>query len=270
MLTKAHLCFRAFIAIVAAGFLSAGVSTLRADDFLDTFRVGTTVYSNVTVMTKTSTDIFFKHAFGFGNAKVREVDRSTLGKLGYQLPPEDGETKSVLDESAQKVLESAAVTNLVADPRVQQMQALVNERLGDVLEFLTPQVIYGLVAGVIGLYLFVCFCFRQICVKTGQTASPLVWIPVLQQLPLFRAAGMSAWWLLTAFLPPVWPLIQIWWAFRIAQARGKSWIVGLLLILPITNLLAFLYLAFSGTGTSEPAPTGHVISLGGPPRRAAA
>ncbi len=253
-------------------------SGLRADEHLDTFRVGGTVYSNVTVMTKTQNDIFFKHSYGFGNAKVRDVDRAVLVKLGYQLADGGGDDgKSVLDQSAETVMESAVMTNLVADPRVQQAQMLLNAQLGELLDKVTPQVIYGLAAALIGLFLFYCFCGRQICVKVSQASGqpqnkllPLIWVPLLQQLPLLRAAGLPLWTILPALvLPPFWVGLQIWWAFKIVEARGKSKIVAVLLILPVTNVLAYLYLAFSGADAPE-APAGKVISLAPPPRRAAA
>jgi hypothetical protein len=242
----------------------------RADDYLPTFRVGGTVYSNVTVLTKTSSDIYFKHSYGFGNTKVREVDRATLLALGYQLPPDEAEKTSVFHQSAQHVLESQAVTNLVADPRVQEAQALLTAQMGDLVEKITPEVIHGFVAGFIAIYLFFSFCCRQICVKTGQNASPLVWLPIFKQLPLLRAANMTRWWLLPAllFFPIVWPLMKIIWSFKICPQRGKSWVVGLFLLLPVTNIFAFLYLAFSGNGESEPASS--VISLGPPPSKRAA
>jgi hypothetical protein len=247
------------------------VRAQSTDEHLDTFRVGTTVYTNVTIMTKTPTDIFFKHSFGFGNTKVMDVDRHTLLSLGYQLPPDESEKKSALSESAQEMLESETVTNLVADPRFQEAQALLNAQIGESIEKFTPQLMYGIVGGFIAFYLFFSFCCRQICVKTGQAASPLIWLPILKQIPLLRAAGIPVWLFVPGLLlaPVAFPLLQIWWSFKITAARGKHWIVGVLLILPITNVLAFLYLAFSGTGAPE-APTSNVISLGGPPKRAAA
>lgn len=279
MLNKANFWVWSHVAVAAATaavMLILGTASGRADDHLDTFRVGGTVYSNVTVMTKTSVDIFFKHSYGFGNAKVRDVERPVLLKLGYQLPGDDDSGKSVLDQSAQNVMESAVVTNLVADPRVQEAQAMLNDQLGDVLDKITPQVIYGIVAAVIGLYLFHCFCCRQICVKVSQAGSkpdnkllPLIWVPVLRQIPLLRAAGLPVWLVVAVVLPPVWLGVQIWWSFKIAEARGKSRIVGVLLILPFTYVFAFLHLAFSGVSQSQ-AAAGNVISLAAPPRRAAA
>ena len=45
-------------------------------------------------------------------------------------------------------------------------------------------------------------------------------------------------------------IVMVVWFFKIAKARGKSAWVGLFLLLPVTNLFAFLYLAFSD-GSSE-------------------
>jgi hypothetical protein len=45
------------------------------------------------------------------------------------------------------------------------------------------------------------------------------------------------------------------WPLKIAKARGKSVWVGVLLLLPVTNLFAFLYLAFSD-GVSDEADEG--------------
>jgi hypothetical protein len=254
--------------VLSIVLLATAALQARADDHLDVLRIGTMVYTNVTVMTKTSSDIYFKHSFGFGNAKVRDVDRTTLVALGYQLPPDEGETQSVLSQSAQTVMESSAMTNFVADPRVQEAQALLTAQLGDFVEKLTPEVMNGVAAGLIALYLFFCLCCRQICVKSGLKANPLIWLPLFKQIPLLRAARMSPWWLIPGFLlfPIAWPILKIVWAFKIAPARDKHWAVGLLLILPVTNIFAFLYLAFSGTGRGEPTNSS-VISLGAPPPR---
>jgi hypothetical protein len=35
------------------------------------------------------------------------------------------------------------------------------------------------------------------------------------------------------------------WSFKICKARGKNPALGLFLLLPLTNLLALIYLAFS-------------------------
>jgi apolipoprotein N-acyltransferase len=84
-----------------------------------------------------------------------------------------------------------------------------------------------------------------ICRKAGNPPGILVWLPVLQSFPLLRAAGMSGWWFLAVFVPVLNLVPAILWPFKIAKARGKSVWVGVLLLLPVTNYFAFLYLAFS-------------------------
>lgn len=48
-------------------------TSLTAADFLTTLKVGSEVYSNVTVTSVTATDLYFKHAQGMGNAKLKSL-----------------------------------------------------------------------------------------------------------------------------------------------------------------------------------------------------
>jgi len=84
-----------------------------------------------------------------------------------------------------------------------------------------------------------------ICQKTGTSPGLLVWLPVLQLIPLLRAAGMSGSWFLAYLVPGLNIVAQVVWSVKIAKTRGKTGWVALLLLLPLVNLLAFLYLAFS-------------------------
>ena len=65
------------VAPVGPGFvgtlLLAVVTSLVAGDFLPTLKVGSEVYSNVSVTTVTATDVYFKHAQGMGNAKLKNL-----------------------------------------------------------------------------------------------------------------------------------------------------------------------------------------------------
>jgi hypothetical protein len=84
-----------------------------------------------------------------------------------------------------------------------------------------------------------------ICQKAGQTPGLLVWLPLLKVFPMLRAAGMSPWWFLASFVPLLNLVAVVLWCLNIAKARNKTVLVGLFLLLPVTNILAFLYLAFS-------------------------
>ena len=95
------------------------------------------------------------------------------------------------------------------------------------------------------VYLFFCYCCRLICRKVGQKSVALLWLPLFKHIPLLRAAGINPAWFLAILLPPVYLIVYIVWCFKIARARGKSAFVGLLLLLPVLNVLAFLYLALA-------------------------
>lgn len=113
----------------------------------------------------------------------------------------------------------------------------------------TVSTIGGIIALLVALgvalvvYLFFCYCFKRICEKAGHQPGVLIWIPILQMIPLLQVAGMAAWMIVLLIIPIVgWVVAIIMWA-KICQARGKSpWLVILGIILPIVFIP---YLAFS-------------------------
>jgi hypothetical protein len=109
----------------------------------------------------------------------------------------------------------------------------------------------GILAIIVLCYLFQCYCFLLICRKAGHPPGLWVWLPVLQWIPLLRAAGMSAWWFVACLLPLVNLVAFIVWSVNIAKARGKSGWVAFFLILPPTSFLTLLYLAFSNGGRAK-------------------
>jgi hypothetical protein len=130
--------------------------------------------------------------------------------------------------------------------------AQASKVLGD-LAALSPQIherIRGLgqmvVALVLGSYLLSCYFFKRICEKAGQAPGILVWLPVIQFVPLFRVAQMSPVMLILLLVPLVNVVIfLILWA-RICTALAKNpWWAATLLI-PIVNLGLIPYLALCG------------------------
>jgi len=63
--------------------LIAGVGPACADEKLPELRVGINTYSNVTVTTITPTDIYFTHAGGMGNAKLKQLSPELQKRFGY-------------------------------------------------------------------------------------------------------------------------------------------------------------------------------------------
>jgi hypothetical protein len=243
-----------------------------ADEKFETLVVGSTTYSNVTVLNKTRTDLFITHSWGMANIKVRDLDQDAQIKLGYLLPQDKRESKSFF-----KVPEVVAKldTGFKDDQQRQEAEMQLAAQAGPFLDYignLDDRVAYGIVGGIAFVYLTFCFLCRQICKKTGQKPSPLIWMPLLKQFPMLKAAGMPAGWFLLNFIG-LWGIRSIVWCFKISTARGKHWTLGLLLLLPVTNLLAFLYLAFSSgldpDDVSSPKSTKLVLFGGGEKREAA-
>jgi protein disulfide-isomerase len=71
----------------AGGFITlslmAAVWAARADEKLPVLKVGSNVYSNVTVTTVTTTDIYFTYTGGMGNAKLKALNPDLQKYFGY-------------------------------------------------------------------------------------------------------------------------------------------------------------------------------------------
>ena len=66
---------KAFLSIFCLGALLSCALPLQADDeHFDTLKVGSEVYTNVTVTSATATDIYFTHSRGMGNAKLERLE----------------------------------------------------------------------------------------------------------------------------------------------------------------------------------------------------
>ncbi|MEY4386932.1 MAG: hypothetical protein RLY20_2215 [Verrucomicrobiota bacterium] len=109
------------------------------------------------------------------------------------------------------------------------------------------------------VFLFFSYTAKLICEKAGTVPGILVWIPVFQMIPLLRAASMSAWWFLALFIPFVGFVVHILWCFKLSAARGKGLLTGICLILPGLSFFAWLYLAFSDSGSSADSKGGDAV-----------
>jgi cytochrome c biogenesis protein CcmG/thiol:disulfide interchange protein DsbE len=66
---------------------------------LDTLKVGTTTYSNVMVLGANSTDLYFKHSYGFANVKLKYVAPDLQKRFGYDpKTAEDAERRQTEEE----------------------------------------------------------------------------------------------------------------------------------------------------------------------------
>jgi hypothetical protein len=221
-----------------------------ADEKFDVLNIGTRSYTNVTVTTKSAQYIFILHSTGMANIKIADVPAEARQKLGYNTSPAKSET-SMSSKWAKEKLSQLQLPNMT------QLEPMWRQYAPGSLATITftPQLIRTVLGIALLCYLFFCYCGRLICCKTGNPPGLLIWIPLLQLFPLLRAARMSPGWFLAFLVPGLNVIAQIIWCVKIAKARGKSGFVAFLLVLPITSLLAFLYLAFSSLASSEEKET---------------
>ena len=217
-----------------------GVTVRAAEETFDVLQTKTDKYENVTVTSKTKDWIFILHASGMGNIKISDLPDDVAQKLGYTLAKEKEQTKSA------SIPTMEALTDIQLPEIGHLRQSWREGGAAAVMKaFGNPVAVWTALGIVVLMYLFFCYCSMMICRKTHTSPGFLVWVPVLQIIPLLRAAGMSGVWLLAFFVPVVNLVAQIIWYVRIVRARGKGPFLVVWLVLPLTSPFAFLYLAFS-------------------------
>jgi hypothetical protein len=249
---------------------AGGYSAQAADERFDTLTAGHETFNKVLVLNKTRTDVFISHSRGMCSLKVKDLDIPTQQKLGYQVQqPKPSKIKEM-----EKVFKAPDLANLEEDPRMKELPPETAAKISQTIKSLDPLVIFGILGSLALFYLLFCFLCRSLCLKTAAPPTalvPLVWFPLVQQIPLLKAAGMSPWWILTNFVPPLFLITYIMWSFKIVQARGKHVIFAVMLLFPFTSVLSFLFLALSrGCGDDEDSSNPNVITLQSGPRKEAA
>jgi hypothetical protein len=139
---------------------------------------------------------------------------------------------------------------------------------------LTTTALLAIAAGAVFFYILRCWCLFRICHRATGRGSVLVFAPLLRWFPLADAARMSRHWLVIPvfalaglYLPPVLPqlpwvplaylsvvctlwlitaILFIVWCFRICRELKHSALFGFLLVLPLLDWFALLYMAFGG------------------------
>ncbi len=243
-----------------------------AEDIFGMLQTGagtnTSMYTNVTVMTKASNYIFIVHSGGMTSVKLADLQPEVRKRLGYA----DTSAPQVMTNTAavrlQKVIAKLDLPQF-KESRKQLEQAWrgpLTAQLGE-LGLMGPKrnwTVLGIVLLLyVCIYLFYSYCCLLICRKAGHPPGVLVWLPLLKLFPMLRAAGMSCWWFVACFVPLLNLVPLILWPFNIAKVRGKGVWIGVLLLLPVANVFAFLYLAFSDSA-SQGEDEGHppkVMSL---------
>jgi hypothetical protein len=244
-------------ALVAAALLVGEVG-LRAEQEL-TFpllQIGTEYLTNATVTTRNKDYVFILHSRGMASYKVAGLPEEALGKLGFTAA-----TQPKVQTNAVAAWAKGTIANLQTE-NVKKIEDEIKSRLPIPGEFpkLSVPILCSIAGILLTLHVFFSYCAMLICTKAGTEPGAIVWIPILQLVPLVRAAGMAPVWVLAFLIPVINLIAQVVWSFKISQARGKGAVVAILLLLPLTNIMAFLYLAFSKTAkAAEPEKRGPQI-----------
>lgn len=205
----------------------------------------TNSYTNATV-TPGSKDVFIKHAGGIQSIKVSALPDSLKEMFGYQVPKPKTNGVASWTKSQVSRIQVSDIKNIEETVRT---KVPLRTAKGD----LNSRFLYATGGVFLVIYLCFCFCCKLVCEKSGTPATPLIWIPILQAIPLFRAAGMPPVWLLASLLPLVNIVAYVVWCFKIAQVRKQGFGLALALLIPLSAPFAFLYLAF-GEGAPPPKP----------------
>src|ERR1041385_6081575 len=155
------------------------------------------------------------HSTGMTNIKVKDLSPELRVKLGYPLVLEPETPKR--DKAPLSTWTKSTMSKMGMD---RAWRAYAPRGLATI--DLTPNLVTALYCCAGLFYVLLCYCGMLICEKTGHPPGPLVWIPVLQLIPLLRAAGMSPAWLLAFLVPFLNIIAQIVWSMNIARARGTS------------------------------------------------
>ncbi len=197
--------------------------------------------------------------FDYGKAKELLTSIESTPQINAQL--DDLLYKDILSERKKPVppLPSAAPSNtkkyvlfgiIVAAVAILGVAVLFGGNGGSAASS-TPEQSLGsifLIVFLIGLgcYGFYCYLMKRICENAGTEPGVLIWMPLLQIVPIFKAAEMSLLWILALFIPFAGALLVtvILWV-KLCQACNKPAWLGILALLPFVNLILAIYLAFS-------------------------
>jgi hypothetical protein len=102
-----------------------------------------------------------------------------------------------------------------------------------------------LVCGV-AIWVFYSYCLKRIVEKCGETPGGIIWVPILQMIPLFRVAKMNPWLILLLFVPlaNLIVLIMVW--INILKILGRH--PGMVVVMLFFGMIYLPVLAFSSGG----------------------
>ena len=224
-----------FVRAVSFVLLLVSLNAFAAND--ETFgvlQVGDHTYHDVTVRTKAKDYVFILHSSGMTSIKVTQLPIEVRQKLGY--------TEKAPALTPKRIVNRGEALIERAETQFFQVLRLTGSKLQQLGSYPT---MVAVISALVLAHLLRSYCCKLICEKTGVNPGVLVWFPVLQALPMLRAASMSMWWLGALFVPGLNLLGWVVWCVKIVNARQKTMPLAILLLFPLTSWFGFLFLAFS-------------------------
>lgn len=101
------------------------------------------------------------------------------------------------------------------------------------------------ISSLVGLaaYIYIAWCLHVMAKKRALRRPWLAYVPILQFYTLCRVIGKGIGWFIMCIIPVLDIVIFIIIVFKLARECGRSWIYGLLLLVPLVNFVALWVLA---------------------------
>ncbi|MEP6995311.1 MAG: DUF5684 domain-containing protein [Acidobacteriota bacterium] len=99
----------------------------------------------------------------------------------------------------------------------------------------------------LAIYLFYSYCLKRIVEKCGEQPGLIIWIPILQMLPLFRIAKMNPWLILLMFIPLANLIVAVMVWLGVLKVLGRDPLMVVVAL--VFGFIYIPYLAFSSDRT---------------------
>ena len=220
------------------------------EEALGVLQVGDQTYQNVKVRSRAKDYVLIVHSSGITSIKVKQIPAEVLQRLGYDpAAMAKGRTSNVAAVTRTSIAKGEALVEGVGAKLSHAWRG--TWFASKVQQWRTFPALAEVAAVLLIAHLLCSYCCLLICRKTGNTPGVLVWLPLLQAIPLLRAASMSPRWFGALFIPGLNLVAFVLWSVKIVEARQKTMPLAVLLLFPLTSWFAFLFLAFSQDSRNE-------------------
>lgn len=220
------------LGLLFAGLVGGSVAGLNAAELkkgdiqkFETLSLHDETYTNAVVEGVSTNVVFIRHDRGIAVVKIKDLSFEEAKTLGIESmlpppPPPKADPAKALNEQWQKVM--SMITGVAG-----------------------ASVGVALLAAIPVMWVLWCYLLKCMCRRAGTESGFLIWLPLLQFVPLHKAAHISGLLILGYFLPLLGAVIFVYWAIKMCEAVGKTRWLALPMMLPVLNVFTIAYLAFS-------------------------